>query len=131
MMTSHNALNSVLDNFGGISPNSLSYILNESDDADDIGPLVHDSPYVESSLLCQYLKTLKSKFSIMTLNIQSLNSKFDELISFLSNLNEQDTVFSVICLQETWVKSPAHPYLLYLITQFYHLLQLLVVTEVL
>ena len=41
----------------------------------------------------------------MSLNIQSINSKFDSLTTFLSHLEANDVNFSAICLQETWLSS--------------------------
>ena len=42
-------------------------------------------------------------FNILSLNIQSINAKFDQLQLMLRNLHEQNCEFSAICLQETWL----------------------------
>ena len=38
----------------------------------------------------------------MSTNIQSINSKFNELEAFVEELGNNNFKFSVICLQETW-----------------------------
>ena len=42
-------------------------------------------------------------FSILSTNIQSLNSKFSELEAFVDDLSKTNFKFSVICLQEAWL----------------------------
>ena len=42
------------------------------------------------------------KFNILSINIQSLNAKFDALVAFLSILQNSSIHFHAICLQETW-----------------------------
>ena len=49
------------------------------------------------------LKKHKGTFSVLSLNIQSLNSKFDAFMSVLSHLNDNNTRFQAICLLETWL----------------------------
>ena len=56
-----------------------------------------DSPYILPESVVQ--------FAILSLNIQSINSKFDSLTTFLSHLEANDVNFSAICLQETWLTS--------------------------
>ena len=52
----------------------------------------------------EFSKSLKEKldeFCILSLNIQSLNAKFDELVILLHSLT--NCKFSAICIQETWL----------------------------
>ena len=51
----------------------------------------------------QTLSKYRNRFSIMSLNIQSISSKFDSLLALLSILDEKDFNFNAICLQETWL----------------------------
>ena len=44
----------------------------------------------------------KNEFSILSMNIESLNAKFDDLILYLENFKNNGIQFSAICLQETW-----------------------------
>ena len=43
-----------------------------------------------------------NKFNVLSVNIQSLNSKYESLIAFLSVLQDCGIHFSALCLQETW-----------------------------
>ena len=53
--------------------------------------------------LVKLLKNKSDQFSILSLNIQSINAKFDQLRNILEGLERQNCKFSVICLQETWL----------------------------
>ena len=44
----------------------------------------------------------ENKPVVISLNIQSLQSKLNDLIAFLSNLNSKNIIIDVIALQETW-----------------------------
>ena len=41
-------------------------------------------------------------FSVLSTNVQSINSKFNELEAFVEELGNTNFKFGVICLQETW-----------------------------
>ena len=45
----------------------------------------------------------KEEFSILSLNCQSLNAKFDKLSLLIEELRLGKFKFSIICLQETWL----------------------------
>ena len=61
------------------------------------------SPFIELESVESVLKKHKCTFSVLSLNIQSLNSKFDSFMSVLSHLNDNNAHFQAICLQETWL----------------------------
>ena len=63
-------------------------------------PCITLSEYVDVETFGKQLSQVKSKLSILSLNIQTINTKFDELKIILDNIN-QDHPISVICLQET------------------------------
>ena len=44
-----------------------------------------------------------NNFSILSLNVQSLNAKFDQIQILLSQLKFKHVQFNAICLQETWL----------------------------
>ena len=62
-----------------------------------------DSPYLSMNEIDHTLSKYKNRFSILSLNFQSISSKFASLLALLSILNEKDFYFNDICLQETWL----------------------------
>ena len=62
-----------------------------------------DSPYITLDSLVTLSSKKTDQFSILDLNIQSLNSKFDAFTALLSYLEQKCIGFSAICLQETWL----------------------------
>ena len=86
--------------------NSLfnSDLLNTHDDD------LNDSPYSNLDVQCTYFdenqyvtnfKNLK-KFSILSLNIQSLPSKFTEFQELIQHFQINNCEPDILCLQETW-----------------------------
>ena len=97
---------------GAYTFNDSRYISLKSDSnnfingGEKFGPVLssNDSRYVAidnaDSIIPQ---NVNGTFSIISLNIQSLNAKFDSFVAYLSLLEENDVRFSAICLQETWL----------------------------
>ena len=50
-----------------------------------------------------HLQDNVNNFTIFSLNAQSINSKFNEFYSIISNISKTSLHFSVICFQETWL----------------------------
>ena len=73
-------------------PNPLTHLLDE--DPNEF-PCITLSEYVGKQL-----SQVKSKLSILSLNIQTINTKFVELKIILDDINQHHQI-SVICLQET------------------------------
>ena len=61
------------------------------------------SSYYDIDTFSEVAKTRLNDFSILTTNIESLNSKFDELLIHITELKNINFKYSVICLQETWL----------------------------
>ena len=57
------------------------------------------SPYIDIEGLTPLLSRYKNGFAVLSLNIQSINSKFDALTAVLSELNNNGIKFYAICLQ--------------------------------
>ena len=91
----------ILKHFGDAARLDLQNII-ESPDCDDEIQLIHHSPYYSFSNLPSDLKS-NNNFSVLTLNIQSLNAKYDYLKTYLDILGSLNYHFNVICLQETWL----------------------------
>ena len=75
-----------------------------------------DSPYFDRNISCNYmdetqyvrLEKNNNKFSYMSLNIQSLPSKFNSFNEMISNFNKNNCAPDVIALQEIWqISDPA------------------------
>ena len=60
--------------------------------------------YYDIDELNNFLLESRSNITILSLNIQSLNSKYDLFLHTLEELNEANLRFSVICLQEAQIK---------------------------
>ena len=73
-----------------------------------------DSRYIELSDITSIIKDDGKDFTILTLNIQSINAKFDNLYPMINNLSSMGLYFGAICLQETWLSSDADVSLLHI-----------------
>ena len=93
--------NTFIDDDGLSESTSLTHLLNCSDHSElnDIDVINHSPYYSECDF--QKLITSKGTLSIMSLNCQSINAKFDDLQLFINKSNERGHL-SIICLQETW-----------------------------
>ena len=99
----------ILESVGGVHRHSLTHILNVdvTNDGEELNIIKH-SPYLDQE---NFIKTLKGKnnnFTVLSLNIQSLNAKFDQPKFLLHLLQENSCHISAICLQETWLREDAN-----------------------
>ena len=92
----------VLSYIGGIRNNDLNNIL-ETNDSNDELQTTRRSSYYDLDNFDKLTRKTNKCFSILSTNIQSLNSKFSELEAFVDDLSKTNFKFSVICLQETWL----------------------------
>ena len=60
-----------------------------------------DSSYIELSDITSIIKDDGKDFTILTLNIQSKDAKFDNLYPVINNLSSIGLYFGAICVQET------------------------------
>lgn len=67
--------------------------------------LLSESPYFDVQKTITSMKSNPNSFTIFSLNCQSVNAKLNELNIFLEQLLYADCSFSVICLQESWLKN--------------------------
>ena len=83
---------------------SLIHLLdkNDSEDNNEAHVIKHPPYYGKTD----FTKLLihKAGFNILSLNIQSVNAKFDEFPLFVNRMNLTNPI-SVICLQECWLSS--------------------------
>ena len=98
----------VLEHFGGVNANSLCQLLNINDDndhQDDEPNIMQISSYYDDDSLNNLFKDKVNSFSILSLNCQSINAKFDQLNIKVQQLKSNGYKFSAICLQETCLSS--------------------------
>ena len=64
-----------------------------------------ESPYIDIENISCYLQQYENDFILLSLNIQSLNAKFDVFQSLLTELSNSNIFVSAICIQESWVST--------------------------
>jgi len=82
----------------------LNSDLNDNDDEGAVAPTLFEiSPYYDNQNAIELLKTKTNTLTLLSLNCQSLNSKFTQLETYVRDLDNSEFKFSLICLQETWL----------------------------
>ena len=97
MDSTEHSNNACFDNSGFNSKNSLTHLLDEEPDET---PCIQLSEYIDVDAFVEKLSQVKSKLSVLSLNIQTINTKFDEFKIIIDQINKHHPI-SVICLQET------------------------------
>ena len=97
MDSTEHSNNACFDNSGFNSKNSLTHLLDEEPDET---PCIQLSEYIDVDAFVEKLTQVKSKLSVLSLNIQTINTKFDEFKIIIDQINKHHPI-SVICLQET------------------------------
>ena len=93
-----------LSYIGGIRNNDLNNILETTEfDSNDELQTTRRSSYYDLDNFDKLTRKTNKCFSILSTNIQSLNSKFSQLEAFVDALSKNNFKFSAICLQETWL----------------------------
>ena len=93
----------ILDNFGGAIENDLIHTIGSADEQLDELNTMTRSSYIDTADLKDSLASIKDKFTVFSLNVQSINSKFKLIYPLMLELNNADMAFSAICLQESWL----------------------------
>jgi len=110
-MTANNTTANLLNN------SSLADILDQNNsDTDDVNEpiLLENSPYYNTSDFEMFLDSKSDIFTIVSLNCQSLNAKFDLLKYYIESYNGNSKRISAICLQETWLAADSDLTMLHL-----------------
>ena len=95
--------NDILKQYGGKITNDLNNILGTYEDAENEPDLFQHSHYYDWEGLQNVLVTKKDYFKILSLNCQSIQAKFDKIMTLLDYLNTKECQLSALCLQETWL----------------------------
>ena len=96
----------ILEHFGGVDANSLCNLLNNNLDNDHVSDepdILQQSSYYDDDSLNNLFTEKADCFSILSLNCQSLNAKFEQINIKIQQLQSKGHEFSAICLQETWL----------------------------
>ena len=91
----------ILSGCGEMETMRLEDIIDSNDTEGDIN-VFRPSPYYLNDNLPSYLKET-GKINILSLNAQSINSKFDSILLLLETTKAQNIYFHVVCLRETWL----------------------------
>ena len=83
--------------------NSLAHLIEKLDPINEgeVNPIQHSNYYSNEEVMGAHMQ-IDGKLSILNLNCQCINSKFDKIKLFLERINNNSMPFSVITLQETW-----------------------------
>ena len=91
----------ILKEYGGVDKNMLENILSAYEHHDtEIHTLKH-SPYYSVDNLPKYLCIKNGNFNLLSINVDGLLSKIDELSALIELLHQQNIVFDAICIQES------------------------------
>ena len=110
----------ILEHFGGLNANSLVHLLHNNTDNDE-PDFMQLSSYHDDDSLNTMFNIKADSFSILSLNCQSLNAKFDQINIKVQQLRSEGHEFKVICLQETWLSDDSETALFQI--QEYNLVQ--------
>ena len=92
----------ILDKYGDTMNFHLDNIIDPPNDDGEMN-LIKPSPYFGIDCLPHSLVHTRGQLNILSINAQSLNSKYDELLLLLNIAQSQKIRFHVICVQETWL----------------------------
>ena len=87
--------------------NDFHHVLSSFVDSEHEIVNFRDSRYIDMSDIKSVFKQSLSNFHILSLNVQSINAKFDNLFPIINNLSASGLYFGAICLQVTWLSSNA------------------------
>ena len=93
----------ILNQFGDINTLALENIIDPNDGTDDEMTLMKPSQYYTIDNLPVNMSNF-SNFNVISLKAQSINAKFDSLLTFLEVARQQNIMLHVLCIQETWLE---------------------------
>ncbi len=93
----------ILKHIGGNFANNLNEVLRNYEDSDFDISTISQSPYFTADSIKSLSAENRELFTVMTLNAESIVSKFEGLKCLLNILNQNNFAPSAICIQETWL----------------------------
>ena len=98
--------NQFLRNIGNSVDNSLVTIYEQTlTETEEEPQLLNNSPYMTNEIIKDTMLSKRNVFKCLSMNVQSLNAKIDQLKIMLENISENGTCFDAILLQETWLSN--------------------------
>ena len=95
-------INSFLDNIDLSEFNSLTHLLDDDDDFNDVRNSLKQSRYCTEEEIAEFCNASNHSCNIVSLNCQSLHSKFQYIKILLDNFQTNSCPIQILCLQETW-----------------------------
>ena len=92
----------ILRKYGGCNVNDLANLYDTDNEEDEPVTISH-SPYHSTEDMLRSLEKFSSDFTVLTLNAQSINSKFPQIQILIHQLTDANVEIGAICIQETWV----------------------------
>ena len=102
-MTAFELANDLLGRLGGVEKHNLNSLLRIDNSSDDIDNSFSPSDYYDIESFIKITEKLEQTFSTVTLNMESIQSKFDLLLSFVDTISQKNFYFDSLLLQETWL----------------------------
>ena len=96
----------ILKPYGGINVNNLVNFFEFENDEDE-PTIMNHSPYHSTEDILKVFKQNNNDFILLTLNAQSIRSKFSQLQILLHQLSESGIEIGAFCIQETWIAKDA------------------------
>ena len=93
---------SILSQFGGSISNDLNHVLKLNEDSEDTDHTFPNSPYIDILSDSPIEKPHRKSFNVLSVNIQSINAKFNNLLPYLEILRSKGLSLDAIQIQETW-----------------------------
>ena len=84
-----NLTKDLLEEYGGYEPNNLIKMCNEDVLEENEPQLLQPSKYFDINSIKEFIDANKDSFTVFSLNTQSVNAKFEELMILLELLRDQ------------------------------------------
>ena len=93
----------ILSQYGGKRVNDLCNLV-EFSNLDYEPSFVKHSPYFSATGMPSFMITRENNFTILSLNVQSINAKISKLQLLVHQLHSQNIFIDAIAIQESWLK---------------------------
>ena len=101
----------LLKQFGGVRVNSLNHVLHnevETRTSENELDTIRHSQYIDIENIKTNCEKNRSNFNVLSMNIQSLSAKFDDLVILLDKLNDDTQNIAAILIQESWLNDDSN-----------------------